>query len=172
MRRDEGQCVVRRMGFVPVSPPRGRRALAMLAIVSVCAGGCGGGGSGRFEELGSAPEQEEFVEVLLGSFMVPVPAVVESPDERPRKLNLVQFQFDLYALVQPDQQDELERLKSRHDGRIRDEVIRICRHTRVDDLSEPDLTTLKLHLLEATRPLLGGAMLRRLLVTNVLSNPL
>lgn len=143
-----------------------RLAGPAIALLAPLLSGCGGeeASTSVFDEISRMPTRKELVEVSLGSFMVPVPIVLESATERFEPANLMQIQMSLVAVTDPDEADQVERLKKRNAGRIRDRVIRVCRSTTRDDLTESQKATLKAHLLDAVQPLLGGDAIRQLVI--------
>lgn len=138
-------------------------AVSFLALLLV---GCGGEEekASVFDEISRMPTREEMVEIDLGNFVVPVPMILESATERFEPANLMEIEMRLVAIADPDEADQVERLKKRNEGRIRDRVIRVCRTTTRDDLTESQKVTLKAHLLDAIQPLLGGQSLRQVVV--------
>ena len=72
----------------------------------------------------------------------------------------------------PDRKSSIVDSWSRHEGKIRDNVIRVCRNASVDDLQEPELSTLKAHLMDALASQVGEEGLRQLLITEVESERL
>ena len=141
----------------------------LLALAALCAAGCEEQEqvSSIFDDIGKLPTREEYVEVELGAFRVPVPIVLESASDRFEPENLMEIELELIAVVVPEEEDHVERLKKRNAGRIRDQVIRVCRTTTRDDLMEPQKVTLKAHLLDAVHPLIGGEAIHRLVVKRV-----
>lgn len=125
-----------------------------------------------FDEISRQPKRDEFVEVDLGSFVVPVPIVLESATERFEADNLMQIEFDLFAVVDPDYVDRLKHVSKRNQGRIRDRVIRVCRNTSRDALLESEWATLKAHILDAINPLLGGSGIKRLGASRIIKDEL
>ena len=98
--------------------------------------------------------------------------VLEDPTGESAAGNLLQLDFRLVAIVEPKNVARVERLRDRYAGKVRHEVIRVCRNTAPDDLLESEWSTLKSHLLDATQPLLGGSMVRRLATPHKLIEPL
>lgn len=125
-----------------------------------------------FDEIGHVPTKEASVELQLGSFIVPVPIILESATERFEPDNLMQVEIDLFAVVDPAEVKTVERQMERNKGRIRDTVIRVCRSTTRDDLLDSQKATLKAHLLDAVQPLMGGDAVRRLGVRRVILDEL
>lgn len=123
-------------------------------------------------EIGLLPARESLVEVPIGSFLLPVPIFFEDATTLLEVSNLIQLDFDLVAIVEPEHKSRVERYRDRHGGRLRDEVIRVCRNTSRDDLMESEWSTLKAHLLDATQPLLGGLGVRRLATPRIIKEPL
>ena len=60
----------------------------------------------------------------------------------------------------------------RHEGKIRDRVIQVCRNARLEDLQEPELAKLKSHLVDAVQAELGTNSIRRLLIAEVVTQKL
>ncbi|QDT70534.1 hypothetical protein MalM25_34820 [Planctomycetes bacterium MalM25] len=145
-----------------------RPAALPLALVVLALCGCGEKKQETvFDEISRMPTREELVEIEVGEFVVPVPIVLESATERFEPDNLIQLDFTLFAVIEPDRVAMVKRVRDRNDGRIRDRVIRVCRNTPRDDLLEPELTTLKAHLLDELQPLIGGPAVRRMGVHSV-----
>lgn len=136
--------------------------------------GCGGGekGANAFDEFSRLPSREELVEIDLGKFVIPIPVVLDDSTEKIETDNLIQLTFALVAVVVPKHVASVEKLHKRHTGRIRDEVIRVCRNTSRDDILEAEWTTLKSHLLDAIQPLLGGTVVRRIIIPHKVVEPL
>ncbi|MEM6262966.1 MAG: hypothetical protein AAGI38_10695 [Bacteroidota bacterium] len=84
----------------------------------------------------------------------------------------MQFRFELFALVDPSDAQKTTKLAERRQGKLRDEVIRVCRRTSIDELLDPELATLRSRLLDATQPLLESVALRRVLLTHRKTEPL
>lgn len=146
----------------------------ILGALALALTGCGESEetTGMFDDISRLPTREELVEVQLGSFIVPVPVILESASERFEPDNLMQIEIDLFAVVDPADLKTVERLKERNAGRLRDQIIRVCRSTRRGDLLESQKATLKAHLLDAVQPLLGGPAVRRLGVRRVILDEL
>jgi len=136
------------------------------------ASGCSSGPSYEFDALDLAPPQEELSEFNLGQYSIPIPVVAEAGSKQRLHRNRVQLNFELYALVRPEQESHLAAGWERHEGKIRDHVIRVCRNATVDELQEPELSTLKARLLDAVAAQIGKQDLRQLLITEVVSHPM
>ncbi len=130
--------------------------------------GCGGGPEPiSFEYIERLPTDEELIEKSIGSFMVPVPLVLDNSTDAFEVDNRVQINFDLVAIIHPNEEGEFEKLLKRHEGKIRDEVMRVCRNTTPNDIVESDWTTLKAHLLDAIQPYLGGPALQQIVAPRI-----
>lgn len=149
-------------------------ASCWLASVLILLPGCGGGekGPNAFDEISRLPSREKLVEIDLGKFVVPIPLVLDNSIEEIKTDNLIQLTFTLVAVVVPKHVASVEKLRDRHAGKIRDEVMRVCRNTSRDDVLESEWTTLKSHLLDATQPLLGGTVVRRIIIPHKIVEPL
>lgn len=148
-----------------------RRALAASAIMLCIAGGCGSHSTFEFDALDLAPPQEELSEFLLGQYSIPIP-VAESRSNKLEHRNRFQLDFELYALIRPENKSAIADDWARHEGKIRDHVIRVCRNASVDDLQEPELSTLKARLMDALAAQVGKNDVRQLLITEVVSQKL
>jgi hypothetical protein len=153
---------------------RGRQSTAYataLIPVIVCLVVCGCGSKPRFEfdDLDLVPVQAELTEFLLGRYTVPIPVVEYRRDNQTVHRNRFQLDFQLFALVSPQEKSHLKHAWELHQGKIRDRVIRVCRSASVDELQEPELATLKAQLADALRPHLGDKEVRQLLITEVVS---
>jgi len=150
-----------------------RLALAASAVMLCIAGGCGSHYSTfEFDALDLAPPQEELSEFLLGQYSIPIPVVEQRGANEYEHRNRFQFDFELYALVRPENKSSIADDWERHEGKIRDNVIRVCRNASVDDLQEPELSTLKARLMDALASQVGKNDVRQLLITEVVSQRL
>lgn len=141
-------------------------ALVMFVLASLV--GCGKSNEPiAFDSISRLPTNEDLVEIKIGSFIVPIPLVLNDTDEHFEVDNRVQINFDLVAVVDPMKQSKVEKLIELHAGKIRNEVMRVCRNTSHVDIVEADWTTFKAHLLDAIQPYLGGAALRRLVMPRI-----
>lgn len=161
------------MHDTPVSRRFPRAFVAVLGAAMVALSGCGEAPTtNTFDEIARLPTREEYVEIEVGTFIVPVPLVLESATERFEPDNLMQVELDLFVVVDPQEVKQVNKLKKRNEGRIRDSVIRVCRNTTRDDLLEAQKSTLKAHLLDAVQPLLGGPAVRRVGLNRVVIDEL
>jgi hypothetical protein len=74
----------------------------------------------------------------------------------------VELEFELHAAVLPEDESSLTDSYERHEGRLRDSVIQVCRNTPIEDLLDPALTTLKAHLIDTLRPYFHDVTIERL----------
>jgi hypothetical protein len=123
----------------------------------------------EFDALDLPPTQEDLTEFSLGQYKIPIPIVEDRDQKQPKLRNRFQFDFDLYALITPKDQTRVADAWARHEGDIRDRVMRVCRNASVDELQEPELATLKARLMDALAAQLGEKELRQLLITEVVS---
>jgi hypothetical protein len=79
----------------------------------------------------------------------------------------VQIEFELYAAVMPRYTGHVKLEMERLEGRLRDAVIQACRHTPVDDLLAPLMTTFKSHLEETIRPYFANASIERVHIADI-----
>jgi flagellar basal body-associated protein FliL len=147
------------------------RALAVVVIIGL-AGGCGSHPTFEFDALDLAPPQEELSEFLLGQYSIPIPVIVGGGANERARQNRYQLDFELYALVRPEHKSNIADEWARHEGKIRDHVIRVCRNASVEELQEPELSTLKARLMDALAAQVGEKDLRQLLITEVVSQAL
>ena len=130
--------------------------------------GCGAEDDFAFDELDLTPAQDELIEFSLGKYTIPIPLLQAVSMDEGLKRNRVEFSFALYALVSADCKSRLAGQWKRHEGKLRDRIILICRNASADDLQEPELGTLKTHLTDAVHAELGSQCIRRLLVSEVI----
>ena len=139
------------------------RAILVLIPCLLLATGCGDGKERiAFDEISRLPPKEELVEIEVGHFIIPVSLKAPENSPNPNLKTPIQLQFDLVAIVPPEKVDRVTYLMDRHRGKIRNEVIRVCRTTSRKDLLESEWSTVKAHLLDAIQPLMGGRAIRRL----------
>ncbi len=141
--------------------------VALLLASAAWTSGCSSKSQFQFDELDLVPAQEELTEFSLGKYAIPIPvAEVDSGESRDRR-NLVQFDFELIAVVKRDQESRIADSWERHEGKIRDRVIRVCRNASLDDLEE-----LRAHLMDAVQAQLGDKEIRQLVIAEVKSKRL
>lgn len=153
----------------------GRMSLVARFAVVLCAcawTGCGSKEKFAYDALDLAPPQEELSEFSLGEYRIPIPVAEKHGEKRLSYRNRFEFNFELYALVSPAEHLEIEDAWSRYQGKIRDQVIRICRNATIDELQEPELSTLKARLIDALASQMGKREVRQLLLTEVASQRL
>ena len=149
------------------------RPALLAGIVVICTvGGCGSRSAFEFDALDLAPPQEELTEFSLGEYRIPIPVAEERGQSQLTYRHLFQFDFELHALVSPAVQSQVAAAWTRHEGQIRDKVIRICRNATVEELQEPELATLKARLMDALASQMGDKRMRQLLFTEVASQEL
>lgn len=140
-----------------------------VGLVCFALNGCGSSPTFEFDKLDVVPGQEELTEFALGEYKIPIPVVEYRADDQRKHRNRFQFDFKLFALVPARELWQIQDAWDRHQGKIRDRVIRICRNASVDDLQEPELTTLKRELIDSLGPQLGENALRQLMITEIVS---
>jgi hypothetical protein len=136
--------------------------VAMVTILS----GCSGSAVMR-------PRPEQLVEVPIGAFRIPLAprSHWQTEDERANRNGLL-LRFELCALVSPDREGfVLKRIES-HEVRVRDEVIHACRSASLIELSDPNLGALKSRLAKAVGKHVGPSHVRRVVISNVLLEPI
>jgi hypothetical protein len=149
------------------------RPAVLAGIVLVCTlAGCGSRSEFAFEALDLAPPPEELAELSLGKYRIPIPVAEDRGQSRLSYRHRFQFDFELHALVSPAEEPQIADAWTRHEGEIRDQVIRVCRNASVDELQEPELGTLKARLMDALASQMGDREVRRLLFTEVASQKL
>jgi hypothetical protein len=145
-------------------------AVILTASLAMLLGGCSSRPMFELDELDLVPAQEELTECSLGEYRIPIPVVEYQGDIQPAHRHGFQLEFELFALVLPHEKSQITDAWERHEGKIRDRVIRICRNSSLDELQEPELGTLKARLLDALAPHLGENEVRQLLVTEIVSH--
>ncbi|QDU86832.1 hypothetical protein Pla175_01850 [Pirellulimonas nuda] len=155
---------------------RAARALACAGCVAVaCAiAGCGApeAPADEIDEMMLLSAAKDVEEVPLGEFSVSIPGVRPHPMGGPEARNLVQMDFRLSMETTAAAASAARRAAERRRGDVCNRVIGVCRSTNLDDLNEQDLVTFKSHLLDSLEPLFGRDVISRLIVTDVMTNPL
>jgi hypothetical protein len=136
-----------------------------LVLASVACGGCESKSRFQFDELDLVPAQEELSEFSLGKYAIPIPIAEPGDGEADHKRNAVEFGFELIAVVKREHESRIADSWQRHEGKIRDRVIRVCRNASLDDLEE-----LKAHLMDAVQAQLGDKEIRQLVIAEVNSH--
>jgi hypothetical protein len=158
-----GKKASRRGGVGPVW----RLGCWIAGSLLVLGAGCGSEATSEFEDLGLVPAQAELIEFSLGKYAVPIPIAGEDGDGHPTLRNGLQFDFELFAVITRDQRSRFKDAWARHEGKIRDRVIRVCRSATLDELEEHELATLKAHLMDAVQSQLGDKEVRQLSIAEV-----
>ena len=122
------------------------------------------------EELEFEAPLESVDYVSLGDFRIPL-AIRVSDDVREPPI-WVRVKFSLLAEVDPQDRKAVNEALKRYDGPLRDAVIRICRRTTPDELSDPRLSAMKARFADAAKPLLGDRRLRQLIIDKFIYEPL
>lgn len=161
----EGHCA-RKIG-----PARWAVLFALVAVLGLALVGCGSPPTFQFDELDVA-RANTLSEFSLGSYQIPVPITKDRSNDHAPRRNRLRFDFELYALVAPGQSSVMADNWQRHEGKIRDRIMQICRNATLDDLQEPELATLKARLMDALQAELGEREVRRLMMTEVVSRKL
>ena len=144
--------------------PFRRRVASLFALVIWTGGGCGSKSEFQFDELDLVPAHEELTEFSLGKYAIPIPVLEAGADESLARRNLVQFDFELIAIVKREQKSRVADSWERHEGKIRDRVIRVCRNASLDDMEE-----LRANLMDAVQDQLGDKEIRQLVISEVKS---
>jgi hypothetical protein len=134
----------------------------LLASLAWAACGCGSKSRFQFDELDLVPAQEELTEFSLGKYAIPIPVAEGIDGEAQSKRNAVEFGFELIAVVKREHESRIVDSWERHEGKIRDRVIRVCRNASLNDLEE-----LKAHLMDAVQAQLGDKEIRQLVIAEV-----
>lgn len=142
-------------------------SVAVLCGLLCATPGCGDSENFEFDELDLTPTQDELIELPLGEYTVPIPLIQSTSLDEGVKRNRVEFAFSLYALVSPDCKKNLVSQWKRHERKVRDRVILVCRNATAEDLQESELAKLKSHLTDAVHAELGKRCIRRLLISDV-----
>ena len=140
---------------------------AACGLIIAATLGCGTPASYEFDELDLSPTQDELIEFSLGHYAIPVPIHQAFGDEAVVTHTQIEFAFDLHSLVTPDFASQIDDRWERHQGKVRDRVIRICRNASWEDLQDPELATLKSRLVDAVQDQLGPRAARRLMITEI-----
>jgi hypothetical protein len=146
--------------------------IAVVAAIGVAIGGCKSHSAYEFDALDFTPAQDELSEFSLGHYSIPIPISKPDGSSEGENRNRMELTFDLYALVAPSYESQMQDSWERHEGNVRDCVIRICRNASLEELQEPELSTLKSHLTDAVQDQLGPKSLHRLLISEVATKEL
>jgi flagellar basal body-associated protein FliL len=151
-----------------------RIALLFTSCIAACtAVGCHSKSSFKFDTMDQLPPEEVLNEFPLGDYKIPISVVTE--DRSQNKLtrrNRMQLDFKLFALVSPKEKPQIEEAWGHHEGQIRDDVMNVCRSASVDELQEPELTTLKARLTDVLTAKLGEKPLRALVINQIVTQQL
>jgi flagellar basal body-associated protein FliL len=145
---------------------------ALAVVLAIAASGCKPHATFEYDALDLVPPQEELSEFSLGTYSIPIPVANDRGAKVVEHRTRFQLDFQLHALVLPEKKSSIADSWTRHEGKIRDHVIRVCRNASVEELSEPELSTLKARLMDALAAQMDKLDVRQLLITDVVSQPL
>ncbi|MCA9235397.1 MAG: hypothetical protein KDA44_07985 [Planctomycetales bacterium] len=158
------------------TPIPGFRSLArcLLALACAAAGGCH---SSDEEKLSSYLEELEFEAPLESATCIPVgefrvPLAIRLSDDPREPPTWMRISFLLFAEVNPKDRSAVEDALQRYNGPLRDAVLRVCRRTGPDELSDPRLSAMKARLADAAKPLLGEHRVRQFIIDKYVSESL
>lgn len=147
----------------------GKNACLLLFIFTVASALCGftgcGGSSASYEDLDMVPTLEAYDEVTIGYFSIPIPLKEAKNAIDWTHNNPICFSFELHGIVKPSECSRVEELLERYEKSFRSEIIGIVRGTSMHDLSEVNLSTLKLRMMAVARKWLGQNRIRRLVIS-------
>jgi len=146
--------------------------LFAIGVVDCAVCGCKSKAPFQLDGIDVLPPVEELKEFSLGQYQIPIPIVEDRNQSNQKRYNRFQFDFTLYALVSPQEKAQIEDAWERHEGQIRDQVIRVCRSATLDELQEPEFATIKARLTDVLAAKLGEKPLRQLVFNAVVSQPL
>jgi hypothetical protein len=149
-----------------------RKALFIVTVGIAAFAGCRSKSTFQFDRLDLLPPDEELKEFSLGEYKIPIPLVDDRGQNKPTRRNRFQFDFKLYALVSPKEKPQIDEAWGRHEGQIRDSVMRVCRSASLEELQEPELATLKARLTDELAARLGEKPLRQLVINEIVSQQL
>jgi hypothetical protein len=147
------------------------RICALLLGVALALVGCKPRTAYEFDALDFTPTQDELGEFSMGHYDIPIPLAADGTVESESR-NRVIISFDLFALVAPQDESQMKDSWQRHEGNVRDSVIRVCRSASPEELQEPELVTLKSHLADSVQEEMGNKSVHRLLLSEVTTKEL
>jgi hypothetical protein len=136
-----------------------------LILFGLLSAGCTKPPAWEFDELDISRAQL-LNELSLGKYEIPIPLNRERTENKGPRRNRLRFDFELHAVVAPEHVSRVTHNWERHEGMIRDRVLRVCRNASLAELQEPELSTLKSRLMDALVTHLGEQQVRRLAVTD------
>ena len=143
-----------------------------IGVLACAFGGCQSKPPFQLDGIDVLPPVEELKEFSLGQYQIPIPIVDDRNQAKLTRHNRFQFDFKLFALVSPKEKSQIEDAWERYEGQIRDQVINVCRSATLDELQEPEFSTLKARLTDVLATKLGEKPLRQLVINEVISQPL
>ncbi len=148
-------------------------AALSLAALLLATAGCGEKqAASLIDQIEHSQVNERLVELELGEFAIPISAPYLDEHQLTRYRSVMLLRFELWGLVSPGQESASKKIAKRHAGEIRDRIMTTCRAAALGDLQDPNLTALRSRMLDNLQPLFEGHLLRRVFVTEVLSDPM
>lgn len=106
----------------------------------------------------TAVDPQDQIEVDLDEFQITTQSATSSTTMR--------VEFHLYGVIKASDKEDFERLMKACQHRLRDQILRIVRSARPQDLSDAGLGLIKRQILEKTNALLGKPLLREVIVSD------
>lgn len=154
----------------PAAPAR-KRLLGKPAFIGLLLLVVSIGMAGAFLVIlsgGSEPEEEEEVslEEVLDSVEVPIDEF-STTNGRAAPGSVIHTTFKLTAVVPMGQEIEFERLANQqNNGRVRQAVEKIVRSANLDDLNDPNLSTMKRQLREEINKILKKSYVSEIVISD------
>lgn len=149
-----------------------RSVLAIGAVAIFAMAGCQSQSEFEYDALDLAPPHEELTEFNLGKYSIPIPLAGHRRSKELGRANRMRLEFELFVVISPRMVSHIAEDWARHEGKIRDNVIRVCRNASVEELQDPELATLKSRLMDVLAMQMGKQDVRQLLITDVMSQEL
>lgn len=145
----------------------------LLFAVAVVLPGCGSKAEEQLEdylmELEFDTPLDSTSEIELGSYLMSIAARKQKEISRNQTdRQWVQLRFQLYAVVDPENESSVRSEIARHQGLLDDTILMVCRNASLEELTDNSWVIMKSRIIDQIRPILGHDSLRRLVVSNMI----
>ena len=156
--------------MIPQRPSQQSHSTCVLFVTLLSAvvllPGCGSEEAAKLDdylvELEFDRPLESVKEIKVNSYRIPCAASHHDAVGREVSPLWVQVKFDLYVIAAEGDEKSVIANIERHRGMLDDTILSVCRRTSIDQLQDNRWSSLKSHLLDAIRPLLGDEKIRQI----------
>jgi len=139
--------------------------LIEIGIISFFLPGSGGQSSAPAEEIETSRKVDDLSNDPASVAEVPIGNGFSCTNSRAAAGTTVHIDFKLVALVAADQALNFETKLKEHDARVRQAIIKVARSTSLEDLNDPNLSTIKRLIREEINKILRKSYITEVVIS-------